>query len=189
MQAPFPHRPPNRPLTFKPRNAERITSIREFDIDNGNTIVAVFQGTRGQNPELDIIVKYQQRGQRLRTPQHLHWAIDLLIKKQHRERMTVEFVDFLIGLYDRSPPFNSQEDRARRLAHEIGNESPAAVEIFEPLNGFGEYSVEFTVYILELMSIAEKTGNPEAFMFRGALSAILEGQDIFRIVSAAGYRG
>ena len=58
--------PPNRPLTFKPQNAERLTSIREFEVDNGETIVAIFQGGRGERPDLDIIVKYRQRGKQLR---------------------------------------------------------------------------------------------------------------------------
>ena len=181
--------PPNRPLTFKPRNRDRLTSIREFEVDNGETIIALFQGDRGQKPDLDILVKYLQRGSRLRTPQHLHWAIDLLIKKQHKEALTVEFADFLIKAYDRMQPFSSLEDRAKRLAYQIGTETNEAIGLFGALDAFGEYSVEFTYYILEIMSIAEKTGNPDAFMFRGVLSSILKGEEIFRVVSAASFRG
>ena len=166
-------------------------SLREFDVDSGDTIIAVFQGNRGANPNLDIIVKYRQRGViRLRTPQHLHWAIDLLIKKQHREVLTNDFVRFLVDLYDELQPFASLEDRAYRLDQQIGYAvNRERLEPFQSLDDFGEYSVEFTGYILELMSVCEKTGNAEAFMFRGVLSAILEGRDIFSVVSAASYRG
>ena len=189
MQARARNWPPQGPLTFKPPNEERLTSIEEFVVDDGDTIIAVFQGNRGQSPPLDIIVKYRQRGKQLRTPQHVHWAIDLLIKKQHVENLTTEFVEFLIDLYDRLEPFESQEDRAQRLAHRVGVETNQALEQFRQLDEFGEYSVRFTGYILELMSIAEKTGNPAAFMFRKVLSTIREGQDIFRIVSTANFRG
>ena len=182
--------PPNRPLTFKPPNEEPLTSLREFDVDDGDTIIAVFQGNRGANPDRDIIVKYRQRGKRLRTPKHLHWAIDLLIKKQHREALTNEFVGFLIALYDQLQPFDSQYDRANRLENQIGVAFNGEVlERFQPLNEFGEYSVEFTGYILELMGICEKTGDPDAFMFHRVMSAILDGRDIFGVVSTAGYSG
>ncbi len=166
-------------------------SLREFDVDSGDTIIAVFQGRRGANPNLDIIVKYRQRGvSRLRTPLHLHWAIDLLIKKQHREVLTNDFVRFLLDLYNELPPFASLDDRTERLDHQIGDAiSREVLERFQPLDAFGEYSVEFTGYILELMSICEKTGSANAFMFRGVLSAILEGRDIFSVASAASYRG
>ena len=179
--------PPKRPLTFKPRGAPRLTSIREFDVDGGNTIVAIFQGSRGGRPELDIIVKYLQRGKRLRTPQHIHWAIDLVIKKQHDETLTNAFVEYLIGLYDQVEAFRSQGDRLERplLTHRDRN----TLRTFERLESYGEYSVEFTCHVLELIAIQEKTGNPNAFMFRGVLLAILEGQEITRIVSSATFRG
>ena len=179
--------PPVRPLTYKPRNEERLTSLQEFDVDGGETIIAVFQGGRGGNPDLDLIVKYRQRGTNLRTPQHVHWAIDLLVKKQHREDLTIEFVEFLVNLYDGLQPFASQAERARRLGNRIGLGVNEAVVRFQELEAFGDYSIEFTAYILELMGITEKTGNPNAFMFRGVLSAILEGESIFSVVSKAAF--
>jgi ATP-dependent protease Clp ATPase subunit len=65
----------------------------------------------------------------------------------------------------------------------------AVLRQFQPLNQCGEYSVEFTCHILELIAMQEKTGNPQAFMFRGVLEAILNNDEIFRIVSAASFRG
>lgn len=183
MQQPIAGWPPPRPLTFKPRNQERLVSLREFDLDDGDTIIAVFQGNRGAHPDQDIIVKYQQRGaNQMRTPSHLHWAIDLLIKKQHREALTGEFVAFLLALYDDLQPFASLEDRADRLEHQIGAAvNAAALERFRPLNEFGEYSVEFTSSIIELMGICEKTAAANAFMFRRVLAAIGDDRDIFSV--------
>ena len=191
MQPPIANWPPPRPLTFKPRNQERRVSLREFDLDGGDTIIAVFQGNRGAHPDRDIIVRYRQRGvRRMRTPLHLHWAVDLLLKKQGREALTKEFVALLIALYDDLQPFASLEDRADRLANQIGVAvNAAALEKFRPLNRFGECSVEFTGHIIELMGLCEKTGDPNAFMFHRVLSAIREDWDIFSVISIAGHRG
>ena len=173
--------PPARPLTSR-----GLTSIREFDVDDAHTIIAMFQGDRGLNPELDIIVRYIQRGKRLRTPKHIHWAIDLLIKKEHKATLTKEFVEYLIGLYDRVDPFFSIDDRIKRTL--VSDIEKQTMNSFQYLSAFGEYSIEFTCYIFELIAIQEKTSNPNAFMFRDALSAILEDKEIFQIVSAATYR-
>lgn len=175
--------PPPRPLDFKPPRQDRLWSIREFDVDGGETIIAIFQGNRGQRPELDIIVKYRQRGKRLRTPQHLHWAIDLLVKKQHDEPLTNAFVEYLIDLYDRVEAFRSEGDRLERPL--ISEANQRDLEMFISLNELGEYSIEFTCYILELIAIQEKTGNSNELMFRDVLSTILEGHGISRVVDVS----
>ena len=137
-------------------------------------------------PALDIIVKYVQPGKRLRTPRHIHWAIDLLIKKEHQPTLTKEFVGYLIGLYERVEPFSSIDDRLKRTL--FSDIEKQAMQSFQGLSAFGEYSIEFTCYIFELIAIQEKTSNPKAFMFGDAISAILEDKEIFQIVSAASYR-
>jgi len=44
------------------------------------THVGIYQGSRGERPDLDFILKYKQDGKRLRTPSHTHWIVDLLVK-------------------------------------------------------------------------------------------------------------
>ena len=73
----------------------------------------------------------------------------------------------------------------RTLVSDIEKET---IYSFQELSAFGEYSIEFTCYIFELIAIQEKTSSPTAFMFRNAVSAILEDKEIFQIVSAATYR-
>ena len=178
--------PPPRPLNFKPPNLPRLYSIREFDVDDGDTIVAVFQGNRGQRPALDIIVKYKQPGKVLRTPKHIHWVIDLLIKKEHAGTLANNFVEYLIKLYDHVDSFCSEDDRLNRVL--VSDSNKDDTKAFQALNSFGEYSIEFTCYILELIAIQEKTSSPSAFMFRNVLSSILNGAEIFRVVGAATHR-
>ena len=49
-------------------NGKDLTSIIDILFDNKYTIY-VFQGSISQN---DIIVKYQEKGKRMRTPKHIH---------------------------------------------------------------------------------------------------------------------
>lgn len=176
--------PPDRPLA-----RGGLVAFREFVIDGGTTIIGLFQGRFGQRPDLDSIVKYQQRGKQIRTPKHLHWAIDLLLKRQHDPNLTRKFMSFLIETYDQVQPYSSVNERATR---HITFASETALYSYVPLNQYGEYSVEFTAHIVEIMAAIEKTSNPNAFMFKRVLSLCSAPEselDIFAIVSAAAFRG
>lgn len=158
-------------------------SFKEFKV--GDTVIGVFQGSRGKNPDLDIIVKYQERGKAVRTPQHLHWAIDLLIKKEHDKALVREFVKYLIDMWDEVKPFRNKAEQQRC---ELKFTNPENLKKFKGLDRHGEYSVEFIGHIIELLMIQEKNSD-NAFMFKGVLDAIYENKEIFKIVSKAGYNG
>jgi DNA modification methylase len=55
-------------------------SISVFTVSDG-TLLGVFQGERGDNPELDFVLRFLSPGarSRLRTPKNVHWVVDLLI--------------------------------------------------------------------------------------------------------------
>ncbi|HEY4699801.1 MAG TPA: hypothetical protein VIH27_05465 [Nitrososphaerales archaeon] len=52
----------------------KAKSIKEIILSNG-TIIGVFPGNRGANPDLDILIKYKEKNKRVRTPKHIHWVI------------------------------------------------------------------------------------------------------------------
>ena len=60
------------------------TPLAEFPV-NGTFYVAIYQGSLSQ---YDVLIKYRQlengKWSRIRTPKHIHWAVDILIK-QHLE--------------------------------------------------------------------------------------------------------
>ena len=66
-------------LQLKPY-AEAIHTFKTGD----GTIIAIFQGNRGDNPELDFRVKYLNDDPNARPVQlpHVDWVVDLLIKAQ-----------------------------------------------------------------------------------------------------------
>ena len=67
---------------------------------NGKYIIAIYQG---QISEFDILIKYRQfeneKWSRIRTPKHIHWTVDMLIKLYQDENTTQEFLDRLISLW------------------------------------------------------------------------------------------
>ena len=103
---------------------ERKYAIKEIRLSDG-TIMGVFEGNRGHNPDHDILIKYKEKNKQLRTPKHIHWVIDLLIKKQHNKELTLKFMKYLRGMYDcvdacQEPPITDgwHEDATLRVVLE-----------------------------------------------------------------------
>lgn len=174
-------------LEWKPKGKPKIPAFKEFFLRDG-TIIGVFQGSKGKNNDLDIVVKYKDKYTKsvVRTPKHIHWVIDLLIKKEHNEKLTLEFINYLFEMYDMIAPFKTKEEQRKC---ELKFTNPENLKKFEELNKYGQYSVEFIGHIIELLSLEEKTGFDGAFMFKGVLKALKEKKDIFSIVSSATHNG
>lgn len=169
-------------MKFKKEGKEHI-AIKEIKLGDG-TIIGVFAGSRGHIPKHDILIKYQEKGKRLRTPKHIHWVIDLLIKKQHNRELTLKFMKYLRGMYDRIEGFKSKEDREKCILKETTKEK---LKPFEELNNYGEYKVDFIGHLIELMIKMEKNTPPEkpARVFRELMDAMIQEKEIFVIVSKA----
>ncbi|MBI4116151.1 hypothetical protein HY449_00220 [Candidatus Pacearchaeota archaeon] len=154
-------------MEYKPKGQPRKQSIKEIKLAD-RTIIGVFEGNRGYIPEHDILIKYQENGKKVRTPKHIHWVIDLLIKKEHNKRLTLEFMKYLRNMYDRVEGFKSKQDRTNFILKETSKEK---LKPFEELNKWGEYKVEFIGHLIELMIKMEKNTPPEkpARVFREEL--------------------
>ena len=169
-------------MRFK-RKGEEHTAIKEIKLFDG-TVIGVFEGSRGANPDHDILIKYQEQGKRLRTPKHIHWVIDLLIKKEHNRKLTLEFMKYLRNMYEKVEAFKSKEDRKNC---ELKQTTLAKLKPFEELNEYGEYKVEFIGHLIELMIKMEKNMPPEkpARVFRELMESMINGKELFVIVSKA----
>ena len=169
-------------MKFRSNGRER-ESVREFRL-SGGTVIGVFEGSRGFRKDRDVLIKYREKGKRLRTPKHIHWVIDLLIKKEHDRELALEFMGYLRGMYDRVGPFADGEDRKRCVLTEVSDEK---LKRFEGLNGYGEYKVDFMAHLIELMIKMEKNTPPErpARVFRELMDALLEEKEIFVVVGKA----
>lgn len=169
-------------MKFKKEGKEHI-AIKEIKLEDG-TIIGVFAGNRGHIPEHDILIKYQEPGKRLRTPKHIHWVIDLLIKKEKNPELTIKFMKYLREMYERVEAFKSKEDR---IKCELKETTPEKLRPFQELNKYGEYKVDFIARLIELMIKMEKNTPPEkpAHVFKELMDAMIQGKEIFVIVSRA----
>jgi len=154
--------------------------IKYWKTDNV-TEVAIYQGSRGERPDLDFIVKYKEEGKRLRTPSHTHWIVDLLVKAEVNKLALLEYVDDMIKLYDEATPFTTVEER---MTYDLRKPN-LMVSKYSMLQGHGYYSIQTLTTFIELFSKCEKQSTG-AFMFRGLLTLVKEycdgKKDFYQIV-------
>ncbi|MBA7700781.1 hypothetical protein ES703_109505 [subsurface metagenome] len=155
-------------------------------------VVGVYQGSLSK---FDILIKYRQikkdgKWSRIRTPKHIHWAVDLLIKMHADRKKIQEFLDFLIDIWNKTSSFQSEEERKKFLnIRNLLDVHKDKIRKYQKISNFGEYRVEFLILLAKLLMAQEKTNMPDAYMFRKLLEALKKGEDIFSIVSIATHRG
>lgn len=159
-------------------------AIIEFEFERYE--IFVFQGNLS---EFDIVIKYKKDGSRIRTPKHIHWVVDVLMKMQGNEELTKRFLHMIHICWNRCTPLdNNDYDTLKELI--LRGERVVRIEEYEELNVYGEYDVEFLYVLMELLAVQEKTNRADAYMFGSIIEQLLEvDRDIFKIVSTAGFRG
>jgi len=170
------------PMEWKPKGKPKLVAFKEFKLKGGE-VIGVFQGSKGSKPDLDIIVMYKDRFTKSvpRKPKHINWVIDLLIKKEHNKQLTLDFIKYLLEVYDKVEPF---KDKTEQQRCELKFTNPENLRSFEKLNEHGQYSVELIGHIMELLSIEEKAFEG-AFMFKEVLTKLYETEDIYSISNTA----
>jgi len=168
-------------LTYKQRGTDNYYEPLNYYTMNDDTVIAIYQGFRGENPDLDFIVKYREPGKRLRTPSHTHWIVDLLVKSEYDKGKVGQFVDRMLERYVELEPFVSVEERN---GYEL--EEPFRLDVeFDDLNGHGYYKMDTLSSFIELFIRCEKQ-TTDAFMFKTLLELVkdyCEGKkDFYQVV-------
>lgn len=154
---------------------------------NGTYILGIYKGALS---DFDILLKYRQKEDgkwsRIRTPKHIHWAVDMLIKHYSEPHETDLLLDSLLKQWEQTVPLESKEDQeyllsSERLLDEVNDEAMK----YDNLAGKGEYSVKFLILIAKLLMVQEKTNRHDAYMFKNLLEKLKEHRNIFEIVSTA----
>ncbi len=162
-----------------------------FDI-NDSYVVGAYKGSLSK---YDLLVKYRQKlkddsWSRLRTPKHIHWAVDLLIKMHEDRVKTKQFLQFLEGMWIDTKPIKTKEEREHVLSlKHLIEEHKSEITKYKQLGRKGEYSIKFLILLAKLLMVQEKTNYPQAYMFKKLLEALESGEDIFKIVSTATLTG
>lgn len=149
-------------------------------------IIYVFQGALSQ---FDILLKYRKDGKRIRTPKHIHWVVDILMKMQGNETLTKRYLQAIQSCWNACAPLSGNDFDTLKALIENG-ENEIDIDRFFDLNAFGEYDVEFLYVLMELLAVQEKTNRADAYMFGKIIEELLEAdRDIFKIISTAGFGG
>jgi len=177
-------------MTFR-KEGRTVRPLATFDIDE-NKIIGVY---RGSLSTYDILIKYRQKKKDgkwslLRTPKHIHWAVDLLIKMSKKKKKTSGFLGFLIQIWNETKPtVNKKTERKFLNLNYLLKKHASKIKEYKEISKYGEYKIEFLILVARLLMIQEKTNRRDAYMFRKLLEALKEGKDIFSIVSIATHRG
>ena len=154
---------------------------------NGTYILGIYKGVLS---DFDILLKYRQKEEgkwsKIRTPKHIHWAVDMLIKHYSEPHETDLLLDSLLKQWEQTVPLESKEDQERllspeRLLADVNDEAGK----YNKLAGKGEYSVKFLILIAKLLMVQEKTNRHDAYMFKNLLEKLKEHRNIFEIASTA----
>ncbi|GAB4127964.1 MAG: hypothetical protein Fur0015_01670 [Ignavibacteriales bacterium] len=172
-------------MTYR-RNGQEHIPLKIFNV-NGSYLLAIYQGSLS---EYDLLIKYRQKEgdnwSKIRTPKHIHWAVDILIKMSLERDKTKEFLDFLIDYWNNNvSPLKSENERNSLLSDDLLNEVNNEAIQYAELSEKGEYSIKFLLLIAKLLMFQEKTNLNTAYMFKNLLEALKDGEDIFKIVSIA----
>lgn len=157
---------------------------------NSQYILAAY---RGSISEYDILIKYRQKinnnWSRIRTPKHIHWAVDILLKMHADTEKTKDFLNFLMKMWDNTFPIKNKLDRKKVLnINYLIESNKESFHKYKELSQKGEYSIKFLILLAKLLMIQEKTNLETAYMFKNLIQALKSGKDIFKIVSIATHR-
>lgn len=160
-----------------------------FEI-NDSFLLGIYQG---QFSKYDILIKYRQKNNngkwsRLRTPKHIHWTVDILIKMSHYQKLTKEFIDFLVELWNKTiPNKNNKEKNISISIDEFLKNNKKGIKKFNKLNTKGEYSIKFLLSLSKLLMQQEKNNLKTAYFFKDLLDNLKRGEDIFKIIQIASH--
>ena len=156
------------------------------DVECKNYKLFVFEGTLSQN---DILIKYQEENKNVRTPAHVHWVVDLLMKRQANEELTKEFIKTLQKVWNESKPLKANDYDSIVQVLDSGIKDYNIVS-FEELNEYGEYNIDFLFVLLQLLIVQEKTNRSDTYLTGKIIDKMLNDElDIFAILSTAIFRG
>ncbi len=162
-------------------------SIMDIKFSDG-LILYVFPGRISPN---DIWIKYRDTKiprSNIRTPKHIHWVLDILVKREHDKEKITDFLNIMLQRWNEIKPLKERNYHSILSNLQYSRDKEFLYK-FESLNRYGFWKMEFITHLIELLMLQEKTNNPNAYMFRKVIEAIQYGNDPYIIVSTATMRG
>jgi hypothetical protein len=168
---------------FFTKNKARYQSILDINFNNGS-LLCVFPGRLSP---FDIVMKYKEPRTRLRTPKHIHWVVDLMVKQEHDARLTRQLLIAFQDQWNNTIPLTNRRMTTIRNSMQLST-NQTLLTTFASLNAYGFYNIDFLMHLMELLMVQEKTNNPNAYMFGDIINALIQNRDLFKIISTATHR-
>ena len=171
-------------MTYK-RAGETISPISAIKL-NDDFIIAIYKGRKSPS---DILIRFRQRLKNnkwssIRTPKHIHWTVDILMKMSRDKDLTKQFLEKLMRIWEEITPM-TEADREQLELNELLNYDRSTLAHFAELSRYGEYNVKFLLLLARLLMLQEKTNYPEGQLFQTLLRKLKAGEDIFSILQTA----
>lgn len=170
-------------------NGKELPLLIQFPV-NDHFMIGIYQGTISK---FDMLIKYKQlingKWTRSRTPKHIHWAVDVLIKQHENPKATNRLIQFLLEYWEKVQPITNEDERNKLLNVEnLKSQVNKEAANYDSLAESGEYSVKFLLLLAKLLMFQEKTNRNDAYMFKKLLEQLKDSPDIFSVVSTATHR-
>jgi hypothetical protein len=146
----------------------KLDAYKTYVLQDG-TVLGLFQGNRGVQPELDFKIKALFPGAERRPapPPHMFWVVDLLLKiPQYRDDVR-ELVEYYIKFYADCAAFTSVSDRNSYQLKTVEHITKTYAHIEQPET----LPLEYVAIVVELFCINEKRA-PGAYMFKNLLESL-----------------
>ncbi len=147
----------------------RRKAINVYTTEEG-LLIGMFQGSRGQYPEIDFVVKILKPGQdeKLIPPPHSFWVVDLMMKIIEHKDKVIEILEYYLDFYNYLQPFNTPEEREQYQLTTVKH----ITQTYSGINQPHTLSINYVALIIELFCKNEKR-NEGAYMFRDLLQTLL----------------
>lgn len=170
-------------------NGKELPLLVQFPV-NDHFMIGIYQGTISK---FDMLIKYKQlingKWTRSRTPKHIHWAVDVLIKQHENPEATNRLIQFLLEYWEKVQPITNEDEQNKLLNVEnLKSQVNKEAANYDSLAESGEYSVKFLLLLAKLLMFQEKTNRNDAYMFKKLLEQLKDSPDIFSVVSTATHR-
>lgn len=153
---------------------------------NDKYIIAIYKGKKGP---ADILIKYRQKlkngkWSNIRTPKHIHWTVDILMKLSKEPELTKQFLEDLERIWEALAPISKKERDVLKLESLLDYDEKT-LEKYRTLSFYGEYNIKFLILLAKLLMIQEKTNYPKGKIFQNLIKKLKEGEDLFSILQIA----
>lgn len=129
-----------------------------------------------------------------KTPKHIHWIFDIMIKKEHKPEEVKLFMNFLLNKWNNlNSEFCSSEliklHNREKTLESLFNDIQNDISTFTESNDYWYFPNDFLILFWYLMVLQEKNNRNDAYMFKNMLEWVINDEyNPYKIISIATWK-